>query len=86
MLQHIPILSNYDQGNGVCRYLENDLCSIYEDRPPICNTEKMYLLYFKDEMAENEFIGINIISCIQIAEYFKEESIVGKMRWAHKKE
>ena len=79
MLQHISILSDYDKGDGVCRYLENNLCSIYEDRPQICNVEEMYLSHFKELMTKNEFIYINLKSCIQIAEYFSDDFIKQKI-------
>jgi len=75
MLQHIPILSEYDNGNGVCRYLENNLCSIYENRPLICNTDEMYRLYFREIMTEKEFVTINMEACIQITEHFNDESL-----------
>ena len=67
-LQHIPALLSYDKGNGVCRYLVNNLCSIYESRPLICNVEKMYVTYFKEIMTEDEFISANMEACIQIME------------------
>ena len=35
-----------DRGDGVCRYLCNNLCTIYENRPIICNSEKMYQAYY----------------------------------------
>ncbi len=75
MLQHIPILSEYDNGNGVCRYLENNLCSIYENRPLICNTDEMYRSYFREIMTEKEFVTINMEACIQITEHFNDESL-----------
>jgi uncharacterized protein len=71
MLRHIPVLSEYDNGNGVCRYLVNNLCSIYENRPLICNTEKMYRSYFREIMTEDEFVAMNMEACIQIIEHFK---------------
>jgi len=80
MLQHIPILTDYDIGNGACRYLENNLCSIYEDRPLICNIEEMYFLYFKGKMTEKEFVDINIKSCTLIVEYFKGKPIIEKKK------
>jgi len=80
MLRHIPILSEYDKGNGVCRYLVNNLCSIYENRPLICNTEKMYLSYFREKMTENEFVTMNMEGCVQIAEYFNDESVKKEIR------
>jgi uncharacterized protein len=79
MLQHIPIISEYDKGNGICRYLENNLCGIYENRPLICNTEKMYRSYFRETMTENEFVTMNMAACIQIAEHFNDESVKKEM-------
>ena len=64
-------LSDYDTGNGICRHLINNLCSIYEQRPSICNIEEMYLSNFKEVMKENEFTYLNMKTCIQIAEHFE---------------
>ena len=75
MLQHIPLLSDYNKGNGVCRYLVNNLCCIYQNRPLFCNIEQMYLSIFKDTFTKQEFIKMNIEACIQIAEYFSDESV-----------
>jgi Fe-S-cluster containining protein len=79
MLRHIPVLSDYDTGNGVCRYLVNNLCGIYENRPQICNIEGMYTSCFKDAMTENEFVAANMEACLKIAEYFRNESDKHKM-------
>ncbi|GHS92488.1 hypothetical protein AGMMS50276_00490 [Synergistales bacterium] len=46
---------HFDDGNGVCCYLENNLCSIYKDRPVSCNSEKFYEAFYKDRMTECEF-------------------------------
>lgn len=36
-------LAMLDRGDGVCRYLnDNNLCSIYENRPLVCNVDKLY--------------------------------------------
>jgi Fe-S-cluster containining protein len=79
MLQIIPVLSEYDTGNGVCRYLYNDLCSIYEDRPQICNIKEMYVSCFKEIITENEFVTLNLEACMQIAEYFSDEDVKQKL-------
>jgi Fe-S-cluster containining protein len=67
-LKNIHFLTEYDSGDGVCRYLFGNLCSIYDKRPEICNVERMYYLYFKKTMNENEFIIANLKSCLQLAE------------------
>jgi Fe-S-cluster containining protein len=53
--------------NGVCKHLEGNLCGIYANRPLACNVEQMYLQYFKDFMSEDEFIKMNLKSCMNIA-------------------
>jgi Fe-S-cluster containining protein len=75
MLKDIPALAAFDNGNGVCRYLENNLCSIYENRPMICNVEAMYSAFFKSIMSKKDFIIINIKSCKKITEQFKIRKI-----------
>jgi Fe-S-cluster containining protein len=74
MLQHIPVLSDYDKGNGVCRYLQNNLCSIYANRPLICNVEKMYLAYFRNTITEKEFINMNIEACRKLSEVIDSQA------------
>lgn len=65
---HIGKVSLYeglDRGDGVCRYFEDSthLCSIYADRPVICNVDKMYELYFKDSMSAGDYYRMNEESC-----------------------
>jgi Fe-S-cluster containining protein len=67
-LKFIPALADYDNGDGVCRHLKNDLCEIYEKRPVICNIERMYFLYFADNYNLEQFILENLVSCIKLAE------------------
>jgi Fe-S-cluster containining protein len=68
MLKKVPELSEYDRGNGVCRYLaKNNLCMIYSNRPIICNVEKMYDLYFKNIMIQEDYILGNLNACIELA-------------------
>jgi len=78
MLHNVPHLKEFDTGNGVCRYLKNDLCSIYEKRPLVCNVQKMYDLYFCKlhecklhlckEMDERAYIQENLKCCLKLAE------------------
>lgn len=60
----IPQLKEYDQGNGRCIHLmDNNLCSIYDERPDICNVRKMYELAYCKQMSEEEYIKLNIVGC-----------------------
>lgn len=39
----IDELKDFDRGDGVCKYLTADnLCKIYSERPPLCNSEYLY--------------------------------------------
>jgi len=57
--------AEYDMGNGVCRYFdeETNLCTIYDDRPLLCNIEKAYDAYFKEYMTLDEYYSANYESC-----------------------
>jgi Fe-S-cluster containining protein len=79
-LKNIPILSEYDNGNGVCRYLANNLCSIYDSRPLVCNVEAMYSKYFAPDMTEREFIIANLEACQKIADMFHDNAALQKIK------
>jgi Fe-S-cluster containining protein len=63
MVKSVPGFQHLDNGTGVCRYLENNLCSIYKDRPVPCNSEKFYAAFYKDSMTECEFIEKTLKIC-----------------------
>ena len=68
MIGGIPALQHLDNGEGVCVNLRGNLCSIYESRPMICNTSKMYNAFFKSRMTPEEFIDMNLKACRKIKE------------------
>ena len=41
-IRHIPELAGYSDENGCCKYLKNNLCSVYENRPEVCRVDLMY--------------------------------------------
>lgn len=51
----LDIVSILDRGDGICRYLVDNKCSIYENRPLICNSAKMYDLYFMEQFTWEDF-------------------------------
>lgn len=62
-LAYVPQLAAFDRGDGVCRYLAgNNLCIIYENRPDICNVEKMYS-FFASQMSKEDYYSIMEQSC-----------------------
>ena len=59
------IYSDLNRGDGVCKFLDEttSLCSIYADRPTICNVDLMYNLCFSSRMTLEEFYMLNNIIC-----------------------
>ena len=73
LLKGIQQLAAFDRGDGVCIHLKNNLCSIYDTRPDICNVEKMYAS-FKGKMSEEEYLKLMTDSCLALKAEFKEKN------------
>jgi Fe-S-cluster containining protein len=65
-LNKSPVYADLDIGNGTCRYLNANLCSIYNKRPLLCRIDECYELFYKDKMTRNEFYKVNHDFCIKI--------------------
>lgn len=65
-LDKSPLYADLDIGNGTCRYLVDNLCSIYDNRPLLCRIDECYDLFFKDKMTLSEFYKVNQDFCIKI--------------------
>lgn len=70
-LKAAPEGRDLDRGDGVCRYLEDELCSIYEDRPLICNVEALYQARYATAMSWPSFVEMNLRVC----RFFLEQGI-----------
>ena len=57
------IYRELDRGDGVCKYLKDNLCSIYNQRPIICRVDEMYDLYFAAIMTKDEYYKQNYEAC-----------------------
>lgn len=69
----IPQLKEFDSGKGRCIHLlENNLCEIYLNRPDICNVEKMYEKYFKDNISKEEYIRQNMKGCNELKNKYSD--------------
>jgi hypothetical protein len=55
-------------GTTICRFFDEEtgLCSIYEHRPPICNTDTMFEHYFSKFMTREEYDKKNEEACKQL--------------------
>lgn len=60
-----PMYVKFDKGNGVCRYLDEktNLCTIYNERPLLCNVDAMYEFLYQDKMTREEFYQLNYEEC-----------------------
>ena len=58
--------SELDRGDGVCRYLVGNLCSIYPSRPLLCRIDESYDYFFKDSMTREEFYRANLQVCSKL--------------------
>lgn len=64
--RHIDLISQlrrFDRGDGVCIYLHENLCDIYEERPEICNVEEMFINHFSKLYSKDEFYQLNLKVC-----------------------
>lgn len=65
-LDKSDIYHELDRGDGVCRYLEGNLCSIYEDRPLICRIDECYNIFFQRYYTKDEYYKLNYEACKQL--------------------
>lgn len=69
------ILPELDRGDCACIFLTNDnKCEIYNDRPLICNTVKLYNKYFKDKYTIEEWNEMNRKGCEALREAESKQS------------
>lgn len=57
------LYAELDCGDGMCIYLEGNLCGIYEDRPLLCRVDECYTVFYQDLMSIEEYYRFNYESC-----------------------
>lgn len=62
-LDKSEIYSELDRGDGVCKYLWGNLCSVYENRPTLCRIDECYKLYFSNIMKIDLYYKLNMLEC-----------------------
>lgn len=55
-----------DRGDGTCKYLKDNLCQIYDQRPIICQVDRCYDLFYKELMTREQFYELNRSVCIKL--------------------
>ncbi len=69
-LDNNPIYKDLDRGDGTCKNLnlETMLCTIYDERPIICNVDGFYNQYLKHDVQYEDYVLMNIESCKKLKE------------------
>ena len=62
-LDKSQVYAELDNGNGVCKYLDGNLCSIYNDRPLLCRVDDSYDAFFSGVLSRNEYYKLNYECC-----------------------
>lgn len=66
------VMPELDRGDLTCIYLTNDnKCSIYDNRPLICNTDKLYNKYFRKTYSKDKWTELNKKACEDLHERYK---------------
>lgn len=64
-----PSMKEFDRGDGACKHLNGDnTCAIYENRPTICNVDRLYEERFKDDMTRDEWYRLQYEGCRELKE------------------
>lgn len=58
-----PLYNELNRGDGVCKFLRENLCSIYENRPLLCRVDESYDAFFLETMSKDEYNRLNYEAC-----------------------
>jgi len=70
------IYKDLDRGDGVCKFLKGNLCSIYDNRPLLCRVDESYEKIFSGRISREDFYELNYKACNTLKEKYKEEQNV----------
>lgn len=64
-----PLYKELDRGDGVCKYLQGNMCSIYDKRPLLCRVDEAFEAFFEGKMSREEYYKLNYEACqkLQVA-------------------
>lgn len=65
-ISNIKELAAFDRGDGTCKFLIDNKCSIYDTRPKICNIEEMYKEVYHQQFEKEEYYLLNFQACKQL--------------------
>ncbi len=61
-----PIYNELHNGDGICMYLKNDICTIYDDRPLVCRIDECYEVMFKEKISYEDYLELNYRFCKEL--------------------
>lgn len=62
-LNKSDVYLDLDRGDGICKYLSGNICSIYNERPLLCRVDECYEIFFKQHMSLEEYYRLNEFEC-----------------------
>lgn len=62
----VDLYKDLDRGDGVCMYLKENLCSIYESRPLLCRVDESWEQIFSAEMSREDYYKLNYKGCMAL--------------------
>ena len=68
-IDKIPELKAFHNGDGICKFLINNKCSIYNRRPLICNVDRVYEKFFRTSYTLEGFYKLNYQVCMMLKQH-----------------
>lgn len=62
-LNKSELYEDLNRGDGICKYLIENLCSVYDERPLFCRIDECYELFFKDSLSLEDYYKLNHYEC-----------------------
>lgn len=62
-LKKSELYADLHNGDGICKYLIGNICSIYSNRPLLCRIDESYERFFKEKMSLEEYYLLNYKMC-----------------------
>ena len=62
-LDKSALYSTLNRGDGVCKFLLGNSCSIYNNRPLLCRVDESYDIFFNEIMSYEDYCLLNKQEC-----------------------
>lgn len=67
------LVPELNDGSGSCLFLKDNKCSIYENRPIVCNTDRLWEKYYSSKYSKEEWIELNKQSCKALKDEYESK-------------